>query len=209
MLGASKLRIAVFDLDGTLIAGNSFHRWLVTLWLWAFWHGLWVICAHLMILFAARLFRLIEHRQLKKAVIKHSLQAPSAIIERFVVRLAQQVRPRLRDCILQHKQEGLTVVIVTAAPEVYLTGFAEACGADALLGTSSQLSGDWQENLGQCKWQSLCQYYYGQHIQLDVMYSDHSDDLPLLRRANRAVIVAPSSKQWQLLQESGVSCVLL
>ena len=62
MLGASKLRIAVFDLDGTLIAGNSFHRWLVTLWLWAFWHGLWVICSHLMILFAARLFRLIEHR---------------------------------------------------------------------------------------------------------------------------------------------------
>jgi HAD superfamily phosphoserine phosphatase-like hydrolase len=200
------MRLAVFDLDGTLIAGNSFHLWLLALLRWSLLTGRWLFTARLLVPVLARALRRISHLELKRRVIRLSLTVPSAVGATFAQSLYRRVRPELLACMARHKQQAMTVVIATAAPEVYLDGFARLCGADTLVGTNSLLSADWQENLRERKVQSLKERF-GADMELAVVYSDHSDDLPLLRRAQQAVIVCPSPKQWQLIQTSGVSCV--
>lgn len=201
------MRVVVFDLDGTLIAGNSFHQWLFALTLWLLKRGRLLSCLRLLFWIGARGVRYIPHLELKRQIIALSVDVnPSkAMVSAFVDKLVAVVRPELLQKIREHKQEGARVAVATAAIDLYLPGFAEYCGADDLIATSSRLSPSWQENLKARKLQSI-QEYYGKDVVIDAVYSDHSDDLPLFRAAKRAIVVAPSTLQWKLLQESGLVC---
>lgn len=192
------MRLAVFDLDGTLIAGNSFHLWILHLLRWSVLHGQWGVFIRLCWLSILRITRRIDHIELKKSTLRLSLVVPTEQCQLFTKKLFAQVRPELLMRMQGHKQDGMLVVIATAALELYLVGFAELCGADQLLATSSVLTDEWQENLKAQKLLSL-QQVYGADAIICVAYSDHSDDLPLLAAAQEAIIVAPSSEQWLLL----------
>lgn len=199
------MRLAVFDLDGTLISINSFHLWLRYLLCWAVRRVRILIITQLFWYSALRLLGVINHIVLKKAILRLSHQVP--IPERIIFgqKLMQYVRPELLAKMQQHKKDGFTVVIATAALDLYLVGFKQLCEVDAILATSSELSSSWQENLKAQKLHNI-RSCYGSDALIVYAYSDHSDDLPLLKAAKYAIVVAPSNAQWQLLTAELVNC---
>lgn len=196
------MRLVVVDLDGTLIAGNSFHLWLRFLTLWALRNGRLRVLAGVMSAVVLRLLRRTSHAQLKRSVLLLSADVPIGVTEVFAQRVTSAVRPDVRSQVAVHAADGLSVVLVTAAPDFYLSDVAAALSADAVVGTPSAVNAGWKEVVGESKWSRLTDLY-GSDVVIEVVYTDHADDLPLVLRANRAVIVDPSAASWDAFLACG------
>lgn len=199
------MRIIVLDLDGTLIPGNSFRRWLVFL-------AIWMVrsreIGHFYKLASAiikRLVRATDHAGLKRAVLVLSTAIPEREVDRFGAIIAATIRDDVRRRVMA---EGLPVAIVTAAPALYLQPVKHAIPGAVVLATPARVDKYWAELTGEAKWQRLVDRF-GAEVEIEVVYTDHPDDLPLLRRARRGVIVSPRPKHWNAFRTCGVPVMKL
>ena len=212
--------VALFDLDGTLIAGDSDHafgEFMISLG--------WVDAA--------------QHRQRNDAFYKQyqagtldideyiefttspwrqrSLAEQTMASQRFMAEVMQpQITPQARALVRQHQDAGHLVAIVTATNEFITRPIADAFGvpdlmavqleSDAAGRTTGRVRGvpsfregkidrvdDWLALRG-LRWADVAH---------SVFYSDSTNDLPLLDRASEPVATNPSPALDAIARERG------
>lgn len=201
MTTAADLLVLV-DLDGTLVRGNSFHIWLRhmvttglrTLTLPARLASRLSIC-----FFAAlRLGRLISHARLKRACqrVWSSAMArssdPAYELDSFLAALMRRTDARICDWVSESQRDGAIAVLTTAAPGDYASPLARRLGFDGVVATPQAHSEPWSENLREAKRQNTAAYLQrmGWQRQRTILFTDHIDDLPLMRAVEEVCIVA-------------------
>lgn len=183
--------LAVVDLDGTILPGNSFSMFTLHLF-----KKVARLRLPLLRIVAARKLRLITHAEAKRRIMICASELPGSVIKDFVKKLTSKIdRELLALC------NGCCVkVLSTAAPDLYALPLADALGfkycfasylytleqttmpTDGLNKSTSYLL-LLHENKGEAKIASLLStgFKLGNN---SIVITDHFDDLPLLR-ANR------------------------
>ncbi|HET7690649.1 MAG TPA: HAD-IB family phosphatase [Nocardioidaceae bacterium] len=196
--------ICVVDLDGTLIAENSFRQWIAFLGRWALRNRRVVMLLRLALACALRLLRIGSHATLKRRVLSLSTSVDALSVHEFSRQLASRVRPEVCALVAQQAQSGCLIVLVTAAPDFYLGPIGEALGADHVVASPSVVTRGWRELSGEAKLEAL-ENRFGADVRLAVVLTDHADDAPLVRRAERTIVVAPDAGSWKTLSAAGTN----
>jgi phosphoserine phosphatase len=184
------------DLDGTLILDNSFHMFLRSAW-------------HLspstqrLFLGASIAMRLLGaasggHSGLKQRALSWFARQDASlrmdIVRDMLPRLAATLSAPVVREIQALRDRGFRVVLATAAPHLYADEIAGWIGADECLASLDVPGPDWRELLGQRK-AAACQAWLERQPARPacvVVMTDHPDDLPLVRMADRAAIQTSS-----------------
>ena len=217
--------LALFDLDGTLIAGDSDHAFgefmVAQGWVDADLHRrrndefyrqyqAGTLDIHAYIDFTTAPWR------------GQPLPAQAALSQRFMREvMAPQLLPAARALLHTHRAAGDLIAIVTATNEFITRPIADALGVDHLLAV--QLERDAQgrttgrvagvPTFREGKIERVRQWLAGQGLGLDsfarsVFYSDSTNDLPLLEIVSEPVATNPSpaladialSRGWRILR---------
>ncbi len=206
-------RIIVFDLDGTLLSGDSFIRFLVGL----------------MKIRPARLYRVLllpfaifvfacnlRDNSWLKSVFLHAILGGlrqselESYINNFVHTLiGKQLRPIALRRLKDHQKNGDYLILASASPDIYVAPFGKELGFDEMICTrlrkrKNRYTGEFiDENCyGRVKLERLDQSLG--HTNIDVAYSDHDADLPLLLAAKTAVAVSPNAKLARFASKHGI-----
>ena len=196
------------DLDGTLLATNSFQDYLsfcghaalnsmrldIALSI-AFWVGL-------------RKLRFVRHSTMKRHLLNRTAsfmqhkERLDLFVERELIAINRSVLQRME----QYRNRGHLLILTTAAPGFYAHSIAENLHIDLCCATplpSEVVIGQWSENVGQQKVDSLQRMLQVHKAELDIVITDHYDDLPLLNSNEGSnFVVAPSPKTLQVLQKA-------
>jgi phosphoserine phosphatase len=131
-----------------------------------------------------------------------------AVLQRFFHRLRRLENSRVIDRLKRHLGRGDDVAVLSASPEFYLSSFVQSWSADIrVLGTRTRhVDGRVEvENLhGDAK--AACGQTLIDELRPDVIwvYTDHIDDLPLIRLATHIGLVSPSARLTRSLERSGI-----
>lgn len=166
----------VTDLDGTLVAGNTFRIFIRDGLSRAPLASKARICLWLLL----RRLRLVSHARMKFAILP-LLGKPSRA---FSEKIRSLRNPEVEALIARRRAEGWTILLATAAPEVYIKDIwdgpfvaTEGCGPT--------------ECRGEEKVRRVEEYLRSHGACLAEAVSDHADDTPLLRKAPSALLVCP------------------
>lgn len=215
---AERPLVAIFDLDGTLVRGDTYLAFLIQFWRshparW--WRG-----PFLASYVGAYGLKLRGNTWLKTSFLRDVLAGTSRdeladFAQRFIDRW---VEPRLQPGGLAELQkcrgEAAKICIASASFDFYVQRIAARLGVEHVVCTRSawddrdRLRAELPE--GNCHGQgklNLVQAWLGpqrSHVRV-CAYSDDSSDLPLLRWADSAVAVNPRAKLRQAAAEHGIA----
>lgn len=195
MAAALHKRVVFCDLDGTLVLDNSFHVFLVTAWA----EGSLGQRISLGLRFLARSAGRLSggHAGLKKRVLIWFSRQPQAwqdsVVQATLCRLNATLSQPVLAALDAYRASGAQIVLATAAPDVYARALVEQIGATDCLATPFPAGRDWQELLAGRK-AAACSAWLGPQASYVIALTDHIDDLALLRLADEAVIVGPSTE---------------
>lgn len=191
MITETEKCVYLVDLDGTLLHGNSFHKWLKYI-MWRRYSGVTSVCrlttAFLCML---RAIRLIDHAHLKRGVQKSwgrqwiERLSPGFLAGPFVEILCADVRLQLLSEVQQLMNHAQAVVVLTtAAPAEYAYPLGAALGFRHIVATPYGHSADWYHNLREAKRDHTIAYLRQIGITAScpmVLFTDHIDDTPLIK----------------------------
>ncbi len=216
-------RLALFDLDLTLIPYDSGMAWLRFL----VEHGVleaaaadhYLDCCRRYV--AGGLDARSLHRVAMAPLARHRSAVLDALRDEFAARLGEHVPPAARALVARHGEAGALCALVTATNDFLAAPFARALGFDHLVasraerchaGFTGEVEGElchgphkpahvdaWLAGLG-LAWEDFSH---------TVFYSDSSSDLPLLVRAAEAVAVRPDpvlrreaeARGWRIVED--------
>lgn len=201
-------KIAVFDLDGTLYAGATFRKYI----LWGFrmlWNkGKRNEALLLMRRFLMSKLGIVSHIRMKYDNCRLlDKEISDKEIEEFVDSLmsgvAQPVK-RMKDDL---SNRGYHTVLSTASPSRYCMPLARRLGFDSCHATGMTDSfEEFVENRGLRKVKRLHELENKYGGSVNVVVTDHHDDLPLLQynRSGSNYLVSPSSKTQMIVKMAGL-----
>ena len=184
-------KIVVVDLDGCLCSINTFRYWLVLSYLFLLFSFRWMTLIKFNKHAILRVFFDSDRVKMKRDILSITEDLPEYFVRWFCRLLSLFVN---RDVLLEmQKYEAghIPVVLCTAAPACYVNVFAKNFNFSQVFATLSIRVADWRENIGAEKVKSV-ETYYGKDVVLDCVITDHHDDLPLLLRAKKRLLVKPS-----------------
>jgi phosphoserine phosphatase len=203
-----RMPVLVFDLDGTILRINSFPRWVLFL-LAGRSPGLGpgrravISASALLPLFQRKLGRM-DHdamlRQMQRVwktaagwqVSGHGVgrlngeaNEPPLPLSGFTASLRRHVRDNLRSLLGMVAAEQLDAVLATAAAGDYALEFGRQLGFRHVLATGSDRAPDERTNSGQRKRDRVFEFFdaAGWRGRPMVLFTDHIDDLPLMRES--------------------------
>ncbi len=200
-------RIALYDLDRTVTRAPTFTPFLVHMAasgnpLRLLGVPLWILA---MLGYKAKLYGRKPLKQFGLALLVGRVVRSPALqprIDRFLARqLARNIQPGARAQIAADREAGVTLVLVTAAPEIYAEAMAEALGLHACIATRHQRSAeghllsaiDGENNYGNIKVGRIEAWLAAEGLaRADVhltAYTDHASDAPILNFADTGVLV--------------------
>lgn len=220
MTGVAPIRVAIYDLDRTVLRRPTFTLFLLwTAWREAQWRLLLLpALAALMIGYALRLY---GRNRFKPAAIRLMLGASIAparadrLAAAFAAwRVPRDVPPGAAACIFRDRAEGYCLLMATAAPEFYAGAIAEALGFDAIVATRHRrdADGNWLPLLNgeNCygaekarrvtEWLDVNVAGGAAHIRA---YSDHPSDAPTFALANESWLVGRGRNLTRLAARRG------
>ena len=189
----------VFDLDGTLIEGDSFVRYL----LFCLWSTPWRIvrCVHLPFAVLIYLLKIKNNSWLKQVFLQavvgglkaHRIEHISRVFSRWIwkKKLKSQAQAKLH----MHRELGQRIVLVSASPDLYVRHIARELYIENVYCTEV----GWEND--RCTGTLASQNIYGpaklavlaeNAESLGVVYSDHHSDLGLLLAADTGIAVDPT-----------------
>ncbi|WP_206036228.1 HAD family hydrolase [Crateriforma spongiae] len=198
---SNETQIRVVDLDGTLVRCNTFHHWIKRCFLMpnAIVGVHWLYVAPLAFaLTALRLLGCVSHRIWKMCFL---LLWEYVSIWKDREKTEVRLRMFVQD-ILERYGNGLVIdevcgrdsiesVLATAAPGVYAKYFAEHLSAVCLAtGNPTRIAAfrwEFEENVSEAKASRVLSYANGKPF---TFYTDHPDDWPAIKIAERVVLVA-------------------
>lgn len=185
------MKFDVFDLDGTIFPGNTFHQFS--------WFIIRQACLRADVprafgalkLTALRGFRRITHFEWKARLLRIAEGVPSADLAGFARQIATQSRPRLEQ-LLNGEGGRHPRILATAAPELYAKLLGPLLGFDNVI--SSKLErGALVEANKSIKRDLVLAYSAKSEMNIGRLFTDHHDDLPLAAVSERCFLVNPSS----------------
>ncbi len=207
---------AIFDLDRTITRHGTF-----TPFLWS------VACrrpgkfVHLpAIALAALRYRLgaIDRKRLKEVMLAAVLGgAARPAVDEYAAAFARDtvpagLRPAALAAIEAHRRDGDFLVLATASMDFYVEPIGAALGFDAVVATRSRWHPDGRLT-GRIEGENCRGLAKLDRIRADLprlraeyrllAYSDHHSDAPLLRWADRAIVVAPTAKLRSIAAAEG------
>lgn len=193
------------DLDGTLLATNSFQDYLSFCGHAALHAFRLDIALSIVFWVALRKLRFIRHSTMKRHLLNRtaSFVQKKERLDLFVERELIAIDRRAQTMMEQYRNRGYLLVLSTAAPGIYAHAIAENLHIDLCCATvlpSEVVIGQWHENVGEQKVESLCRLLKVHKAELAVVITDHFDDLPLLNY-NEGVnyVINSTSKTQQIL----------
>lgn len=187
-------KVLLVDLDGTLLSTNTFHKYIFFIAKYYFKKNLFKTFVILFFV-SARLARVISHSKLKYNLLKLSQDLPEEIVVSFGKSLMKYKNQSVSQIIVNY--EGLKV-LASAAPEKYTKSLGEHFNFDITLSTKNPGDNSWIENIKENKKSSLLDYLNYQDLEkqfvLDVIVTDHHDDLPLMEIFDKIILVNPSQE---------------
>ncbi len=201
MEGVKCRRLTVIDLDGTLIRGNSL-RVFMELGLWQMLRRgrLWrLVKAGVLVLL--RVLGVVSHRRLKWGFCR-LVDGDEEFYGAFVGRMRSMVREGIMGLAGEAEADGgRAVLLATAAFDVYVSRFWQgAYVATVFEGNKGRV-----ECRGEEKLRRVSEYARRHGMVIDLVVSDHSDDLPLMMAARRVLLVSPSRGTVSAVRAAGVS----
>lgn len=193
------MKLAVFDFDGTVLRGNTWHLFFAEQLRERRIRAPWLLTA-----LAIRRTRLVSAEWLQdQALAPWRGQSLRAVEEIARVFYETQLRPRLRPAALaeisRHRAQGDEVVVVSAAWDVLLAPFAAEFGVTRWAGTPVAFAGDRCAGRlaahllrGEAKAAWLRQTFSGQAVDWagSHAYGDEAADLPMLGLVGSPCFVA-------------------
>lgn len=198
------MKLAIFDLDNTLIAGDSDHLW------GAYLVEQGVVDRASYEATNDRFFReyregtLDIHAYLRFALAPLAANAPEDLRRWRAAFIEEKIRPIVlpaaRGLVERHRRQGDYTLILTATNRFVTEPIADIFGVDALLATDPE----WRDGrytgavtgrptFREGKVEALEAWLQGRDLSLadSVFYSDSHNDLPLLERVREPVAVDP------------------
>ncbi|MFC5437413.1 HAD family hydrolase [Rhodanobacter umsongensis] len=193
---ASSPRVVLFDFDGVLIQGDSFHLFMRERYRRSFWRPLLALLAAPLLLaqwpFSRQLPTLLLVRIALLGLGERRYQAAAGA---FADVLARRPRQFCRDglqMLRRHQAQGDRVIVVTGCEHVLVSGILAQLGLTRLEIVASQLQPGWlgmrllRHNVGRRKVQSLAELGV---TAWQVAYGDSMHDVAMLKQAGEAVLV--------------------
>lgn len=203
--------IALFDLDGTLIAWDCqllFRHFIVRR---EAWRGIFLP----LFLALAPFAKIIGTEGMKRVFLAYLWQMDPEMLAQYSREFAKSLMPaiyrELRGKLEQHRAQGHLLILSSASPECYVTEIGRELGFDLSLGTPVAL-GHFFPNLENHKGdakvtrlRNLLPPSYFNHDRLRGChgYTDSRADLPMLAICQTATVVNPSAELAVLAEESG------
>ena len=129
----------------------------------------------------------------------------------FAASLMPAIYPALRDKLERHRAAGDFLILASASPEFYVSEIGRELGFDLTLGTlveTGQFFPDLENHKGGAKVERLKQilpasYFEDGKLRHCHGYTDSTADLPMLKLCDSVTVVNPSSSLTEIAEESG------
>ncbi len=194
--------VRVVDLDGTLYNTNTFHRWLT----FTFKKSLLTNPkqASLIVLYSLqRLLKKITHADLKYRILKLTEHYDEKIIIEFTDSLDKYKNKKVLDFL---GNSETVYILSTAAPELYASEISRKHHFDYCVATPSTTAEIWYENIRGEKLKNTQDMLKEKKLNsiIEIMITDHHDDLPIMKLASQVILVNSSEKTKKILQNNNV-----
>jgi HAD superfamily hydrolase (TIGR01490 family) len=203
--------IALFDLDGTLIAWDCqllFRHFVIRR---EPWRGVFlpVFLAFL------PLAGLLGDAGMKRVFLCYLWKMNPKTLDEYSREFATSLMPaiyqELREKIEIHRKAGHLLILASASPQFYVAEIGRELGFDLALGTQVELGPffpDLENHKGAAKVERLekllpAAYFDNGRLRRSHGYTDSTADLPMLAICDAATVVNPSPKLTVLAQEPG------
>ena len=202
--------IALFDLDGTLIAWDCqllFRHFVLRR---EPWRGIFL---PLFLVFLP-LFKLLGDGGMKRIFLSYLWHMDADTLAEYSREFAKSVMPAiypaLREELERQRQEGNFLILASASPEFYVAEIGRELGFDLTLGTpvdQGALFPDLENNKGAAKVRRLREilppsYFENRRLVSCHGYTDSRADLPMLTLCESATTVNPSAELASIARES-------
>ena len=203
--------IALFDLDGTLIAWDCqllFRHFVLRR---QPWRGIFLPVFLAFLPLAGVLGAGGMKRVFLSYLWRMDRETLAQYSREFAVSLMPTIYPELREKLERHRAAGHLLILASASPEFYVAEIGRELGFDLTLGTPVML-GPFFPNLinhkGTAKVERLKQllpasYFENGKLRRCHGYTDSRADLPMLALCGSATVVNPSPSLTALAEESG------
>lgn len=197
----------VVDLDGTLFKTNTFKHFIVFVVKKALKKFDLFTALILLSLVALRKIRLIStHEKMKYKVLKRSSKyVDKQLMDEFVEVLFPYVNRKVLDVLDNYKNTGYRSILSTAAPCCYADLIGQKYLFDATCSSEMPANANWTENVRETKKANTLALLQRCNMTMQVLVTDHYDDIPLLLEPKeRNIVVYPSPKTIVLLNKNGI-----
>ena len=196
--------LLIIDLDGTFVSVNTFHKWMKFLFLEELKKFHLVSVIKILTIIFLRLTKKITHAEMKFRILKLSEKNISKEqINTFVDTLDayanQSILAKLQDL-------SARTVLATAAPLLYAEAIKEKYNFDDVIATEYTYVEEWRENIKEEKRNSYLKLLQNKAIDPKkvILYTDHHDDLPLMKISDFTYLVQPSKITIQLAEDTNI-----
>lgn len=185
-----KGELVVVDMDECLCSLNSFRYWIVFSFLFSLFTLKWRVSSKLCLAVLLRVLRGSGRVQMKRKILEATEALPEYFVKGFAKFLLHFTN---QDVVAEMRAyKDVSIVLCTAAPAVYVQPFAKNFSFNEVFATAAVRNVGWKENIGAEKLKAVTTLY-GKNVTISCVITDHHDDLPLLLKANRRILVRPSA----------------
>jgi len=201
--------IKIIDLDGTFVSVNTFHGWMKFLFIQTVKKFQFISSLKILVVIALRYTKRIDHATMKYKILQISENiSTQKQIQSFVT----QLNPYVHQKLLSIVQDSDTVTILaTAAPLFYAKSIKKMYGFDFVFATPSTTDIPWQENIRTHKAKNIQTLFMQHHWKIEhaTLYTDHYDDMPLMKLVSSTCLIDASKKTKQKVEDGQIKMVSL
>lgn len=194
-----RIKVDIFDFDGTIIRKNSFPLWI----LFIMKKSITTFSPKVFILFSANLIlrklNIITHEKLKHRLLL--VDYPDSYNLEFMLSLRSSINKK----VLKAIHTASNPLLSSAAPLKYIKYVNIAFGVkfESIIGSKIDDNGNLFNNISNKKVISLKKTH--PHSSVDKIFTDHHDDLPLIKIADQRFIVSPSKETMEILKRHKIN----
>ncbi len=199
-----KAPLIVFDLDGTLTRKDTYIPFLLGFLVrnpWRIYRTIHLPLAVLMYLFKMKdntWLKLVFLNAFMGGVSRKKLEPWVNSFSETVVN--QGMRVNALEILSKHKKQDCKLVLASASLDIYVEAIGKKLGFDTIISTKAEYERDCltgnittKNCYGDEKVNRVNEWLaHNNYGQVDIAYSDHHSDLPLLQRANKGIAVNPT-----------------
>lgn len=202
--------IALFDLDGTLIAWDCqllFRHFVVRK---EPWRGVFLPAFLMFVPFAGLIGAATMKRIFLSYLWRMSPETLAQLSRDFAKSLMPAIYPELRERLERHRVDGHFLILASASPEFYVREIGREMGFHLTLGTPVETGPffpDLENHKGEAKVERLIEvlpaaYFENGRLRRCHGYTDSHADLPMLGLCESATVVNPSAALAMLAELS-------